>query len=431
MKTSKALKEERALKLQEFEGLAKKGESATPEELQRADALASEIESLTVQVENAERRERTAALAAEMGSGGNQHSPSVEKDLRKLSIAKGVAESRNGKLTGVEKEFIEQYADERRQMRVSDGGFYIPAEFIRYGKPESEKRAAFTIGNEGADVMQTTLGQVIPFLQPQPIVEALGATMVSGLSGDFQLPVFTNNAAISAYTETGDITDTTIQTSNKKLSPKRYGGEIQWSVQAGIQASFALENTLRQMLNRALAIAVDSESLNGSGSSNRVTGLLNYSGVGAVVMGTNGAAPTWAKILEFQSDVQIANAADGSMSFIVTPALLSKLMSTPKQSSGVEGNFIVNNPETLLGYGLQATNQLPSNLTKGTGSNLSAMIFGDWTKLWVGTFGGVNLIFDDITIRRGGKQALIIEQFFDVQVEQAGAFSVSVDMVTT
>lgn len=432
MKTSKALKEERALKLQEFEGLTKKGELATPEEEQRADALASEIQSLTDEIGKAEKRELTAALVAEMGSGRNQHSPSTEKDLRNLSIAKAVAEKRQGILTGVEKEFHEQYKEERNHLGVSDNGFYIPSSYVRYGKPKAEERAAFTIGNEGADVMQTTLGQVIPFLQPMPVVEKLGATMATGLTGDFQLPVFTNNAAISAYTETGDITDTTITSSNKKLSPKRYGGEIQWSVQAGIQSSFALENALRAMLNQALAVAVDSEALNGSGSSNRVTGLLNYSGIGTVVMGTNGGEPTWAKVLEFLSDVQIANSLTGSLNFATTPALMAKMMGTPRQSSGVEGNFIVNNPGSLLGYPLEVTNQLPANLTKGSASGTcSAMVFGDWSKLWVGTFGGVNLVIDDITLRRGGKQALIIEQFFDVQVEQAGAFSVTLDMIHT
>lgn len=432
MKTSKALKEERTDKLKEFEGLTAKGESATPQEEQRAVQLAREIEGYAQLIADAEVCERTAALSAEMGSGRSQFSPSTEKDLRKLSLAKAVEEKRSGRLTGLEAEFQEHYREERKALKIDDSGFYVPAAFVRYGRPKAEERAAFTIGNEGADVMQTTLGQVIPFLQPEPVVEKLGATMVTGLTGDFQLPVFTNNATISAYTETGDITDTTIQTSNKKLSPKRYGGEIQWSVQAGIQASFALENALREMLNRALAIAVDSEALNGSGSSNRVTGLLNYSGIGTVVMGTNGGAPTWAKVLEFLSDVQIANSLNGSLNFATTPALMAKMMGTPRQSSGVEGNFIVNNPGSLLGYPLEVTNQLPANLTKGTASGTcSAMVFGDWSKLWVGTFGGVNLVMDDITLRRGGKQALIIEQFFDVQVEQAGAFSVTLDMIHT
>ena len=40
---------------------------------------------------------------------------------------------------------------------------------------------------------------------------------------------------------------------------------------------------------------------------------------------------------------------------------------------------------TAHGYAAMASNQIPSNLTKGTGSILSAIIFGNFSDLIVGS----------------------------------------------
>jgi hypothetical protein len=60
-----------------------------------------------------------------------------------------------------------------------------------------------------------------------------------------------------------------------------------------------------------------------------------------------------------------------------------KLCTTAKQSSGVEGNFVLNDDGRLAGYRVGVTNSMPSNLAKGSGSSLSALISGNWSDLLI------------------------------------------------
>ena len=136
MKTSKALKEERAQKFQEFQGLQAKGDGMTAEEQLRFNALADEIEKLNDEVTAAEKREKIAIQVAGAGApGANQHSSETEKDLKRFSMAKALSEKRfKGKLTGIEAEVEQQYAQEREARGVKeDGGIYIPSDFVRWG----------------------------------------------------------------------------------------------------------------------------------------------------------------------------------------------------------------------------------------------------------------------------------------------------------
>ena len=86
---------------------------------------------------------------------------------------------------------------------------------------------------------------------------------------------------------------------------------------------------------------------------------------------------------------------------------------------------------SLNGYRAGVSNQVPSNLTKGTGTNLSAILFGNWADLFIGMWGvleilpnpyGTGFAAGDIQIR-----AL---QTVDIAVRHPESFSAMTDAIT-
>jgi HK97 family phage major capsid protein len=441
MNQLKHLNEQRA-KVQEeldsiFAACEKEKRSRNEDELKRYAELIAQEASLTEEIKaveaNEERKKKLAASVTPVTfetPSKEKFSPSEKRDMKSYRIGnalKAIAEER--KMEGLEAEVNQEAVKERNSVQgagFNSRGLYIPSWMIGY-----EKRDV-TIGTESGDIMKTDFGGLIPILAPKTVTAQLGVNFITGLTGDYQRPRVSGAPAFAWQTEQGASGETTPTFDNWKMTPKRVSAYLEWTNQAQIQASFGLEGELRKLLNQYLGIEWDSKTLQGAGTSNTPTGILYTSGVGSVSMGaTNGGAPTWAKMIEFQSDIETANAPDGAIAYVSTPVGKAKLMVTPRQASGVEGNFIMNNPKELIGYPFISTNQMPANLTEGTESGtLSGVIFGNFNEANVGFFGGVNLIYDNITGATTGTQRLYIEQFLDVKLNHPASFSVCVDMIT-
>jgi HK97 family phage major capsid protein len=441
MNQLKHLKEERA-KIQEqldaiFSLCEKEKRSRTEDELKKYTELVAKEAEFTKEIEDLEKHEeRKKALAANQppvsfdAPGKEKFSDKDKKEIRNYKMGKALsALAEERKLDGLEAEVNAEAIKERTEVKgagFNSRGLYIPSWLIQF-----EKRDV-TIGTESGDIMQTTLGSLIPILAPKTVCAKLGVNFITGLTGDYQRPRVSGAPSFAWQTEQGASTETTPTFDNWKMTPKRVSAYLEWSNQAQIQASFGLEGELRKLLNQYLGIQWDSKALQGDGTSNTPTGILYTSGVGSVSFGaTDGGAPTWAKMVEFQSDIETANAPDGAIAYVSTPVAKAKLMSTPRQSSGVEGNFIMNNPNECIGYPFVSTNQMPATLTEGgSGAALSGLIFGNFNEANIGFFGGLNLIYDNITGATTGTQRLYIEQFLDVKLNHPASFSVSVDMIT-
>lgn len=424
-----------------FDTCEKENRSRSDEEKKQWNDLKAKRDAFDVEIKDLEEQAVISKRAAANVSPVVFDTPGKEvvgkddvKNLRKLSIGKALMEVRNNNFTGVEKEVNTWGKKQLREIgKDSEMGFSIPADLIAWGERDYQRRFEkrdFTITTEGADIMQTNLGALIPVLRPQPVLDTLGVQFLTGLTGDFQLPRQTAAATMAWATENGAATESTPTTDNIKLTPNRCAGFVDISRLSTIQSSFSIENWIRNEIATALAQEIDRVGVNGSGTAPEPRGIINTTGVGTVVHGANGAAPTWPLVLEYISDIQVANAPQNTLAYLSTFQNKSKMMSTPKQSSGVEGNFIMNNPNELAGYRFQASNQVPANLTKGTGTNLSAMVFGNWSELYVGQFGAVNLMTDPYSQMINSLVRFYIEVFADVKVRHAASFSVANDIIT-
>jgi HK97 family phage major capsid protein len=94
------------------------------------------------------------------------------------------------------------------------------------------------------------------------------------------------------------------------------------------------------------------------------------------------------------------------------------------------GLFLMNSRDNLMGYNTAVTTNVPGDITKGTGTNLSAAIFGSWDNLLIGQWGGLDITTDPYTLATEGQVRIIIQSFYDIMVQRAKAFAVVKDVNT-
>jgi HK97 family phage major capsid protein len=272
----------------------------------------------------------------------------------------------------------------------------------------------------------------IPPLYANSVLPSIGATFLTGLVGNVDIPKGGSATAYWLATETTDITGSTPATASVTMSPKTVGALVDLSRTLLLQSSPVADQLVRQDLVNVLSRALDVAAINGSGLSGQPTGILGTSGIGAVALGAAGDAPTWASIINLMREVEVDNIA-GNFKWLTNPKVVAKLRQTPKVSS-TDSVMIMNEmAETLVGYPVFVSNSVPSNLTKTTGTALSALIYGDFSNLFVGNWGilEVDTTNSDGTKFQSGQITVRALQTVDIAVRYPEAFSAIKDMVTT
>jgi hypothetical protein len=95
----------------------------------------------------------------------------------------------------------------------------------------------------------------------------------------------------------------------------------------------------------------------------------------------------------------------------------------PRQASGVEGNFILNDSNSILGHGVNVSTNVPSTLTKGsTSGSCHALILGNFAQVMLGFWSGVDVVIDNSTLSTSGGTRIAFFQDVDVAVRIPNAF---------
>jgi HK97 family phage major capsid protein len=171
------------------------------------------------------------------------------------------------------------------------------------------------------------------------------------------------------------------------------------------------------------------------GGTNEPTGIISNASVNVAYAGgaannsvnANGAAAVWADVVNLMKAVENANGE--GVAYLTNPLVKAALQTTPRQSSGVEGNFIMpSGANELNGYAAAFTTNVPSNLSKGSASDLSAMIFGDFSKLALASWGGMELTVDPFSGATAGLTNVILNSYLDCNLLQPSAFAVIKDI---
>lgn len=343
------------------------------------------------------------------------------KIAKRYSLGKALkAHLRGDKLDGLELEMHQEAQNEVRAFGGELTGIGIPAGMIGL-----QKRASLTAetSTTGAETVQTSVGDLIPFLRPDLYSAAMGATILTGLTGNLTLP---RNNAVSSATWEGEV-DANAESEptfdSIALAPERLGLYALLSKQLVLQSEIpSVEAMLRRDIEAAMAEGLDTAAINGSGSG-QPYGILNTSGVNDITIATDGGALTRNLLVQFETEVATDKALRGKLGWLTTPGVRGFLKST-KVDAG-SGIFLMNSDgRDLLGYPLMASTQVPSNLTKGAGTSLHAMIFGNWEELIIAQWGGLDLVVDPYTASKTAQITLVINGWYDIAVKHAVSFCI-------
>jgi HK97 family phage major capsid protein len=358
-----------------------------------------------------------------------------EKEVKRYSLIRAINAmvSKDWSKAGLE---LEASRAVGQKLGKEAQGFFLPFEVQMKNFNLGHLQRDLTVGTTtaGGHTVATNLlaGSFIELLRNKMVTLGLGAQMLSGLIGNIAIPRATGGATAYWVSEGSAPTESQQAFDQVTMSPKTVGAFTDISRKLLLQSSIDIDSFVMNDLSTILAIEIDRVGINGSASGAEPRGILNTSGIGAVVGGTHGAAPDEADIIDLETEVAIDNALLGTLAYLTNTKVRGKLKKTPIAAEHPDKVWDSRSPQTPLnGYRAEVTNQVPSNLTKGDADGVcSAIIFGNFNDLIYGQWGGLDIMQDPYTSSTTGTVRIVALQDVDVAVRHPQSFAAMKDALT-
>lgn len=429
MRKKKEVMRELHQKAEELKALY--GDKDKVEELRACTEKVEELTDELNQISRQEAAERALATAQAEGDETRE----ISREFRFSKFIRELSGENGEKLTGVEAEVAQMGEAEAKRCGVKVNGAWIPQSVL--GNKFAQVRAEAGSGDgtyDGQSVkvpadggyLVTSAMMYQEALRNRLVLSQAGATYMGGLVGNIDL-IQGEAVEMGWLEENEEGKDQKKQFSKRSVSPMRCFVNVPVSKQLTVQTSMDIERIIINDIMAAHAELLEKAALVGTGTK-EPTGILNTTGIGAVAIGDNGGLPTFKTIVDLETEIAVKNADVSSMSYL-TNAKVRGLLKTTLKADGV-GGYIWEAGE-LNGYRAIATNLLPSNLKKGTSSDLSPIIFGDWSQLWIMGWGGLDLLVDPYTLKKMGAYEVTLNAYHNVFVRRPEAFAAVKDVKLT
>ena len=381
------LKEERATMVQNMEAIldvAKSEERDLTEDEQNSwDGFNTEIESIDKKITIAERQEElNKSIAANLSA---TKSTKEVKELRDYSFQDAMRQSVNGQLTGLVKEMDQEArANHPNQMFR---GVAVPSSVL-------EHRAAITTAGSSATEVASFTDQ----LEANLVLASAGANFYSGVN-DMKFPVVSGITSSWTTEDSGADTSASGSTSSLTLSPKKM------TQNAGLEAAIRrnMASSVASTLEKALLTA-------GADISNAPASIFTDATAGAT--GVTAADFINLEATVLGNDVPL----EGSrMAYIFDKDAYSTIR-TLLQTTGVAALW---DPATKMlnnYFGFFST-----NVGNGGTANKAHALYGDFSKVHICQFGGIDLLWDPYTKSRQGVGSLVVTSLVDGNAVQNDA----------
>ena len=350
-----------------------------------------------------------------------------ERESRNFSIVRALQASVSGNWSnaGLEREVQQELS--RANGRESQGIFvpdngWATRDYTKGSSTQGQKLV-------GVDHLAD---RFIDVLRARLVTAEMGATFLPGLVSDVSIPRRTAGGTAYFVAEGSNVTESTGTFDSISMSPKVMGAFSQFSYLMQLQATPEIEELIRQDFVALLAQKLDQVAINGGGS-NEPSGILQTSGIGSVVIGSNGGAITLDKMLDLKQTVAVDNADLPSAGFLTNTKVENALSKLKDGNSA----YLLNpygteiGQQQFAGRSLMISNNVPSNLTKGSSSGVcSAAIYGNFSDLLIGLFGTLELLVDPYTQFQSGGVGIRALQGVDVKVRHPESFGAILDITT-
>lgn len=400
----------------------------SPEQQQKFDALKAEADAIEKQIERAavvDDLERRASGPQVAGSGDAR----FDDLCNRVSLTRAIASTFESRVDAALE--IEVSQELRRRTGRTPQGILVPHSVFL------ERRAGQVAANnvDGGYLVPDSYRPdlIVDRLRNASILAQLGVTTLSGLMGRVTIPKITGSTGVEWIGENEEADDSKMQFGAMAISPKTVSGKAAMSRSLLMNSNPSIESLVRSDIAKIVAEAVDLASISGTGVKDP-KGILNYTGLPTVAMGTDGAGfgtnpASLDKILDLIAKIDVANALSGNLKFLMNAKTLTTIQRA-KDTTGQQLREAASLPTSLYGYGVGRSNAVPSNLAKGSGSNLSALLFADWSQLIVGYWGGVDIFGNPFSEAAKGQVLIHVFQDVDVGVRHLEGFAAILDLVT-
>lgn len=289
-------------------------------------------------------------------------------------------------------------------------GSFIPAEIFANVRDLTAGTAT-----DGAELVATDLlaGQYVDILRNNMVAMQAGVQMLPGLVGNIDIPRQTSaTSAAWLASEGANAAESEPQFDQISGTPKDLAAYTEITRRLRQQSTPAAEMIVRNDLFTAIALELDSAVYYGAGSSGEPQGINGDTGVDDPTF-SDGTAPTYLELKTQLTTMMRANAA-ANTAYIMSPEMYGTLITTPKQGSGVEGNFIIDPDRNLLfGRPVLVSTQLVAN----------DFVMGDFSQIVMCEWGGVELNVDPYTKALSGTERYIIFKTVDLLNKRPTKFS--------
>ncbi len=407
MKNSVELRQERAEMIAEANTLLEtcktEARNFNEDEQVSYDAKIENIDKLKKDIEMVERQEKlNAEIASNVGSASVQKTSDL-KEVRNYSVFKAIKGMMNNNLDGVEKEMHDQAVNEARAAGFSVNGLGIPAFLM-------ESRADVTQGTSA--IAPTNVLAYADAMREASVFDKVGAQILTGLSANTTIPV-TGASSVAWASEVDAAADGGANFGKVELTPIRLAATVDISKQLLLQNSGA-EAAIMADLGRAVGGKIDQAIFNATTISGAPVSISATSGCGTITEAAfSDGVSVMKDLVAAEQELGLAGGLEGALSYVCSPELISQIkrgVQVASVSAGLDG-MLVN------GYPIKFTN----GCSKSAGAS-GDFVYGDFSKLIVGLFGGVDIMVDPYTQAANGQTRLVVNNYLDFGVTNGAGF---------
>ena len=374
------IRESRSAAVAEMRGLLKKAESEkrslSEDESTKFDTLKSKVSDLEGQEARAQflaDQERAMQGQAVSGSGDKN----FDTECRKFSITRAIASRMDADVdAGREREISQEIA--RRTGRNFDG-IAVPMEIFEQRVLTTDAPAA----GPGSNIVSTDhRGDLfIDRLRAALRIRGLGATVLSNLRGNVDIPKLKESATAAWVAENSGLSASDQQFEKVQLTPKHCGALTEFSRNMLLQSSPDIEQLVRNDFAGVLAEAIDQAAISGGGG-DEPEGITEISGT----LSGSLAGPTWAEVLEIIESIEEAD--NNGTAWLTHPSVVRLLRSTLKESGDAGAGYIMEGAGRLADFPLTSSTLVPKSGSPEEGT----AIFGKWSDLLIGYWSAFDLL---------------------------------------
>jgi len=377
--------------------LTKENRDFTEAEQTTWDADEKRIADLEAELVKVEKREAIRLAAAAAGAPKQEESKEERKVKETYTFGDAVRAAYGEKLNGLAAEMHQEGLREMKSIGVTTRGnsVIIPSTILK-----GETRANIVEnGTAGVDQLGFVDG-----VYANTILGDLGITKLNAVM-DARLTVIPS-VTTQWEGETDAAADGGAAITPVSLTPKRLASYANFSMQAAMQQNDSLEGALRRGFQEAIAAKVEYAAF----TDDTANGSYEWLGNGKTPV-TN--ADISALMLALIEEVKGNNHDRGNLGFAISNDLFSNVYAAA-QVSGVNP-LIIN--EMIIGRMAKFSNQI-ADITN------PAAYYGNWAKVYLAQFGGIEITYDPYTQKKSGMDVLIVNSFWDMALAQDAAISV-------